>query len=422
MAEKKSSVLQSMLLSAQERFGERAYTGKESDLYLTGILLKPLSLRWLFDSNVFPVSKLLRIYGEPRSQKSTLSYEFMRLFGDAGCEVLGYVENESGKYSPSMLKSILGKYEYLITNTATCEEAQMALNGMRKEFQRLCPDRDKLACFVLDSLFGTSSEDKHKQLNKLDHTEKSYPVEANKWSSFLQTYTAELLGWPIAFIMTNHAKLDINDTRSFNGPGQRTPGGSAQHFHSAVDIEVMREANPHQFVELSYEGKVTKQPHMRLKLFLKTNKSSIGSDNRRVQVNMLFWNDENNQQTTFFDWWGADAVLFHAMVSGGDNAPIIGNRKALRDVCDVDVEGGLFTSKALGVKKVTPHEFGWALQANKEIFEKVSFACGVKEHPVFNGQMPQCIKDAAKRKKETKEEEKKGSPLDQFAAEQEKGR
>ena len=423
MAEKKATLLQHMLQNAQERFGERAYTGKESELYLTGIPLKFLSWRWLLDSNVFPVSKLIRIYGRPRQQKSTLSYEILRMFGEAGCEALGYVENESGKYSPSLLKSILSKYEYMIMNTTTVEEAQEALNGMRKEFQRLCPDRDQLACFVLDSLFGTSSEDKHKQLEKIDHIEKSYPVEANKWSGFLQTYTGELLGWPIAFVMTNHVKTDINDTGGFGGPGQRTPGGDAQHFHSAIDINVSREQNPKPFQTLAYEGATQNRQHMRLKLFLKTEKSSIGSDNRRMTVNMIFWNDDNNQQITFFDWWGADAQLLHAMIAGGDSAPIVGNRKALKEVCDIEVTRGLCSSKVLGVEGVTDHEFGWALQKRPEILQQLSVLCGIKEHPIFDGKMPQVIKDAAGRKKKKVDEEaekkekekKKKSPLDAFS-------
>lgn len=407
---KRSAVLSSMLLAAQQKFGERAYTGRESELYLTGIPLRHLSLQWFFDSNVFPVSKLLRIYGRPKQQKSTLAYEFLRLFGEAGCEVLGYVENESGKYSPSLLKSLVGAYDYMIAHPATVEEAQMALNIWRKEYQRLCPKRDQLACFVLDSLFGTSAEEKHKKLNKENCVDRSFPIEANKWSNFLPTYTAELMGWPLAFILTNHEKTDINDTGGFGGPKKRTPGGDAQHFHSAIDIAAAREQNPHPFQTLSHQGQLKAQPHMRLKIFLRTDKSSIGSDNRRLTVNLIFWNDEQNQQVTFYDWWGADALVYAFMVSGGDGAPVIGDRKALAKVCDVSVSRGLYTSKVLGVEGVTDHQFGWALQQNTEVMKAIAHVCGIKQHPVFDGRMPQAIQEAAKRKKKKSEEVK--SPLD----------
>jgi hypothetical protein len=412
---KKSSVLGNMLLAAQERFGERSYMGKDCDLYLTGFLLKFLSLRWLFDSNVFPVSKLIRIYGLPRMQKSTLSYEFLRLFGEAGCDALGYVENESGKYSPSLYKSLVGAYPNMIINTKSCQEAQTALNMMRKEFQKGYPDRDHLGCLVLDSLNGTSADSKHVQLDKDDHMSKAFPEEANLWSSFLQTYTAELLGWPFTLILTNHLKKEVTDQKAlFGGPKMRTPGGDAQHFHSAVDIRVARDQDSKPFQTLSYQGQVTTRTHSRLRLYLKTDKSSIGNDNQRVVVNMVFWNDDDNQQITFFDWWGADAALFHAMVAGGEHAPSIGNRKALSEICDVDVARGLYTSKALGVKAVTDHEFGWELQKHPDMLDAISKVCGIKTHPVFDGKMPEAIEQAAKRKKKEKDGKEEGSPLDQY--------
>jgi hypothetical protein len=370
---------------------------------------------------VFPIGKLIRIYGMPRQQKSTLSYEFMRMFGEAGCEAMGYVENEAGKYSPSLFQSFLRDLSVMVIHSKTAQEAQMGLNLLRKEIQKGYPDRDHLGCLVLDSLNGTSAESKHKQLNEDDHMSKAFPEEANIWSQFLQTFTAELLGWPITIIMTNHLKKDISEAKpTFGAQKMRTPGGAAQHFHSAVDIRVAREQDFKPFQTLSYQGQVTTRTHNRLKMYLKTDKSSIGSDNQRVVVNMVFWNDDNNQQITFFDWWGADAALFHAMVAGGEHSPSIGNRKALAEICDVDVARGLYTSKTLGVKAVTDHEFGWEMQKHPDMLEAISKVCGVKNHPVFDGKMPEAIEQAAKRKK--KKEEEEGSPLDQYEKQSSAGR
>ena len=417
---KKSTVLENMLVAAQEKFGERSYMGRDCDLYLTGFLLKFLSLRWLFDSNVFPIGKLIRIYGLPRMQKSTLSYEFLRMFGEAGCDAMGYVENEAGKYSPSLFQSFLRDLSVMVIHSKTAQEAQMGLNLLRKEIQKGYPDRDHLGCLVLDSLNGTSAESKHKQLNEDDHMSKAFPEEANIWSSFLQTYTAEMLGWPITLIMTNHLKKEVTDQKAgFGGPKMRTPGGDAQHFHSAVDIRVARDQDFKPFQTLSYQGKVVTRTHNRLRMYLKTDKSSIGSDNQRVIVNMVFWNDDNNQQITFFDWWGADAMLYHAMVSGGEHAPSIGDRKALAAICDVDVARGLYTSKALGLKAVTDHEFGWEMQKHPDMTEAISKVCGIKTHPVFDGKMPEAIEQAAKRKK--KEKAGEGSPLDQYEQQSSEG-
>jgi hypothetical protein len=414
---KKSNVLDNMLIAAQEKFGVRSYMGKDCELYLTGFPFRHLSLRWLFDSNVFPIGKLIRIYGLPRQQKSTLSYEFMRMFGEAGCDAMGYVENEAGKYSPSLFQSFLRGLEVMVIHPTTTQEAQMALNTMKRELQKGYPDRDHLGCLVLDSLNGTSAESKHEQLEREDYMTKSYPEEANLWSQFLQTFTAELLGWPITLIMTNHLKKDVSEQKTgFGGPKMRTPGGDAQHFHSAVDIRVARDQDFKPFQTLSYRGQVTTRTHNRLRMYLKTDKSSIGSDNQKVVVNMVFWNDDNNQQITFFDWWGADAVLLHAMEVGGEHAPSIGNRKALIDICDVDVARGLYTSKTLGLKAVTDHEFGWELQKHPDMTEALSKVCGIKSHPVFDGKMPEAIEQAAKRKKKKTEEEKEGkSPLDEFS-------
>lgn len=402
MSDLKSSVLKGMLRVAQERFGENAYVGNDTDKYLTGIPFKYLSLQWLFDSNVFPVSKMILLYGAPRQQKSTLSYEFLRMFGEAG-GVLAYVEAEGGKYSPDLFKSFLHQYldNLVVIHAKSVEEAQTALNSMKKQVQAASPNRELLSCFVLDSLFGSSAEEKHEQLRKEDHTTRSHPAEALLWSSFLQTYTGDLLGWPMSFIVTNHMKVDTSAARSFVKQ-YRVPGGDAQRFFAAMAIRMSRAEKPDEYQTLAYEGELKEQPNSSLKVYLQTDKSSIGQDRRSLATNMIWWRGEDGIQSTFFDWFGCDVSFLAAAQAGAEGAPKVHNRAALKDICPLELSRGRYSSSVLGVDGVTAHEAGWVLHQKPELLAQLSKALGVAQHPVFDGKMPSAIAEAGKRKKKDK--------------------
>jgi hypothetical protein len=406
MSDLKSSVVKGMLKAAQEVFGANAYVGNDSDKYLTGIALKHISLRWLFDSNVFPVSKMLLLYGAPRQQKSTLAYEFLRMFGEAGA-VLAYVENEGGKYSPDLFKSFLRPYldDMLIMHPISVEEAQSALNMMKKQVQGASDKRELLSCFVLDSLFGTSAEEKHEMLRKEDHAGRAHPAEALLWSSFLQTYVSEFMGWPMSFIVTNHMKVDTSAARRpFAGQQFRVPGGDTQRFAASIAIKVARAERPESRANLAFEGKVVECSNSCLPVYLHTDKSSIGQDHRSIMTEMVWWRTDEGQHT-FFDWYACDIRHLAACQMGGEKAPIVPNRDMIRDICDLTVARGRYSSKVLGVEGVTDHEAGWILQQKPEVTVQLDKALGIAQHPVFDGKMPSAIAEASKRRKAKKAED-----------------
>jgi hypothetical protein len=331
------------------------------------------------------------------------------MFGEANA-VLAYVENEGGKYSPDLFKSFLRPYldDMLIMHPTTVEEAQSALNMMKKQVQGASDKRELLSCFVLDSLFGSSAEEKHEQLRKEDHTGRAHPAEALLWSSFLQTYTSEFMGWPMSFIVTNHMKVDTSAARKpFAGTQYRIPGGDAQRFFASMAIKVARSERPESRANLPFEGKVVEQNNSCLPVFLHTDKSSIGQDHRSISPEMVWWRSDEGQHT-FFDWYACDIRHLAACQMGGDKAPAVPNRDAVRDLCDLTVARGRYSSKALGVEGVTDHEAGWVLQQKPELIAQLAKALAIAQHPVFEGKMPSAIAEASKRKKPKKEDSDAG--------------
>lgn len=403
--DRRASILESQMARAQEEFGPNSYIGSDADKYLTGIALKNICLRYLIDSNVLPVMKVMEIIGLPGSQKSSLAFEVMRMFGEFSA-AMSYVETEN-KYSPVLFKSILRElFQWVAMNhPVTVEEAQHAIKIATDAIKDASKeDRDQLGVIVLDSLNGNAVEAQHARLNKEGSMGKTYAEAANLWTQFFQTYASQLLGWPILLVVTNHQKVDQANPTTGSGPyaqtNYKTPGGTGQRYAAALVLELRRPKNTKQYVSCYYEGQEVNIPNEQVGITVKVDKTSIGAGGRAINVPFIFWKDAEGQQHTFFDWHTTDAVLLNQLQAGDSEHLLRVDRKAMREICQVDCVRNRYTCPQLNLEDVDPHVLGWELTKRPDIGRELDRLIGVAQHPVFAGTMPEeILKAAGKMKK-----------------------
>ena len=376
-----SAVMQALLRKNQETYGHSFVMARDSDVLFVGLPFKHLSLMYLFDSTVFPLSKVVGFAGAPKSMKSALGFEIMRWFAEAN----GYgflAECEGGKYSPSLHKSIVGprlwdEDRFAIKCCATIQEAQEFLTSVTKLVKTENPERNVPYCLMIDSLVGAGTEEGAAQLFKDGSLgERGFPREALAWSGFFRNFPASLTSWPISFVFINHLKQGI-DSRG-GPPIERVSGGDRQIFHSAFVINVYRRGkDSHETIEK--DGETQYLPNDTRTIRLKTWFTSGGTDGRDIRTDFT-WYTENGEQKSWFDWEGSTAYLLSELQEDKSRS---GDRSTLADHCDVAETNKRFSSKKLGVSKVSATELGKAAEADAKLIDELQAFWGIHKHPQF---------------------------------------
>jgi hypothetical protein len=119
---------------------------------------------------------------------------------------------------------------------------------------------------------------------------------------------------------------------------------------------------------------------------LRTDKNSLGPDKKKLDVDIIFWNDydPNNglRQHAIWDWYGASIKMLFSMKKQA------GLFSALMDICDVHEgrKAGTVWSNVLGVPSSdpqSPREVGQLLENRPELLVQLYPLLGVRERLPF---------------------------------------
>jgi hypothetical protein len=401
-----SSLLKHMLSGARKEFGGRCFIGSDTDKLLLGIELPALCLKWLLDMNVLPLSKCIGVAGAYQTNKSSLGFEIIRWIIDAG-GAANFDECEGAKFSPSLARSIIGpRYDsrFIYTQCLTVQDAQQSLTEKLKDYKKYTK-RDELFGFLLDSISGSATEETVKKLEKEGSMSRSFPTAALAWNDFFKAHAARLVSWPATFVYINHLK-EVPQTVASGAIVQRTPGGTAQSYHASFYLYVYRLGSGDQKQTLEVDEEVMKRPHEVRPLIIRCHKNSLGTENRMIQPDFIFWKDEQNNQTSYFDWDAATARLLSSLQ---DDKPRGIDKDAVRDTLDVRVNNNRYWSKRLGVSNVMASTFGKAVHADKVLMAELEKALCIRQFPIWNGHMPELLipPDPEEEEDEGKEGKKK---------------
>lgn len=367
---------------AKKKFGDdKVYTGKESEARLVGIALPALSLRYLFQMNILPLSRMMQITGLQESCKSAFLYEIYRWFRCNEGRAY-HIENES-KDSDTLRTSILnydrGAVSLLVSESL--EEWQKQISfllhpkhgvkaGLTGAKDKPGPGKTVPLAFGVDSLMSKASEETLDNIEAQGYTDRAHPVEALKISSYLKFIPQRLTGWPFMFIATNHLKPHKGSTGAIE---YNIPGGFSVRFQETFEIRMARVAD--------IKGVETQGVTIRFT----TAKNSLGPSRKTMTADMKWYLDKDDayRQKTFWDWDGATISLLDDFKGS--------LRSDISDICDLHTavvpgKGKRVWSNALGITKDDPVPYSTAgaiLEAKPELTSRLHKILGVREYCVF---------------------------------------
>lgn len=367
-----SNVFREMFAATKRHYGPDwsiLSTGEPSQV---GLPLPSLALEYLLSSNVLYLGGIYGIAGPANAFKSTLGLEFGHIIvAHGGHGVL--CETEGGKISPAIIESIYGDDadRLLMRMETTVEGAQDALTQTIEWFKKQSPKRDKLWGLLLDSLNGPASRKHKEQIRKDGHATVGYPLEAQLWDHWFSEHWHEVVGWPISFIFTNHAK------RILGAPGRslldtmRYPGGGLQEFYASAYLHIGRGRTARH-----RHGSVTEVNITRVK-------DQYGGGTRCICVPFVV--DRTGDDRLGIDWEHATAHLLADPDMRARVGPVVEVTSSSRSMRTPDRR---FSCARLGLQRVTGEELGAAVHADTGLMDELRDALGVKRHRIWDGVMP----------------------------------
>ncbi len=381
-----SPFLRDVMRNNEALFGERSFMASDAERFAIGFPLPHLSLMYLFGLTIYPLSKDIGIAGKPASCKSSLGFYFMKL----ACDYGGYshlVECESGKFSPNLIRSIIGdkhiqQGRMSMTACNSIDEAQTCLTKYTDSVMAQDPMRSIPFAFVVDSLTGSEVESESEKVNKEGSAMKAFPIGALSWTRFFKIYSSRLIGWPISFVFLAHLKDKPPPPGMGHLPPQKTtPGGVAQDFHASIYLHTTL-IKDGRTATRDIVGDTIDCPSefRRLKLF--TQKNSLAPGKRSIVIDFIWYYSEDGTQQSYFDFETATAELVASMQSGESDLSSP-ERKALKEICDLTCVKNQYYSDRLGLDGVNGVTAGHTIESDPELMEALIKFFHISRYPVL---------------------------------------
>ncbi|HXS25602.1 MAG TPA: hypothetical protein VN719_15310 [Gemmatimonadales bacterium] len=256
-------------------------TTDEARKMAIGLPFPSFALEFLFQSNVFLLSRFYRFVGEPDNYKSTGLYEVIRWFLIcAGYSIFG--ENENKDTSHLRAAILEQKYEWIgdaakpeftpaclagfthsmeewqglfantiaaVTNRHEGKARPADADDSRKHFVELAARfaasaKKQLAgwdvpyILGLDSLTGTEAVKVQEQMQSDGHASLGFSTLANLISRYLGGMPRLLRNTSITLVATNHVKPQLD---KFGNQITHTTGGRAPKFYETCELQFTRE-------------------------------------------------------------------------------------------------------------------------------------------------------------------------------------
>ena len=356
-----------------------------SDLkHQTGIPIPSLALRWLIDSNVWPLQRLTQSAGVQSTFKSAFLFQLETWFLDAG-GLVAHIDTEN-KTSPSYMYSMIPdkyftddecKMRLQFGNCATINDWQQLITGYVTTAREYVKDNkkrpDEPLLIAVDSMMGAGSQESKEHIEEQgDAQGRGFSDAAILISQYLRDLSSGLIGLPITVHFTHHEKVDVQ------GKGFRRAGGSAPDFYASLDLRFQK---GNRTGEEYGSGDIERKNLWGRTITMTVRKSSIGPDARQIAVPIFWTYDEaqNGKQITWWDWDAAAAQL------------LFQKRTLLKDAFDVssvkrDRIGDVYWSDSLSITEKDPlngTEFGKAVINNPDVLAKIELALKIQKHQPY---------------------------------------
>lgn len=364
-----SPLMATLMAANRKKFGQESVI-VASEAQIFGVEPRSLALQWLFDLEVVPLQSLILFSGEAKSYKTTGMLELMRTLLSSDPETAGVIMNTEGKWSPNRCRTVLGDRTDSVQlvpitnnegwqNTATHTLKTLVQIRAQAEIQ---PSKElpfgvlKPIAIGLDSLTGAQSERIQDEVIEKGHGSKTYQDRASSNWMWFNTWRPNLVGIPIALIVTQHLK----DAIGTMVPMKVTAGGTAAGFMCDLEIRCKRIK---EIDTTKHSGAIVRW---------KVHHNSLGADRRELDISIYEGFDAKDQPTTAFDW---DQALVELIMKLQTEDKRLGKRveAVLGGPIQEGTKGGVgsvYTCQALGIdmekaraENITASVLGCKLQA-----------------------------------------------------------
>lgn len=371
--------LATIITDAKAKLGDdKVFTGKESESRLVGIYLPALSLRYFYQCNIMPLSRVEQITGIQESCKSAFLYEKYRWIRCNGGKNY-HIENES-KDSDSLRMSMMN-YDYdavdLLISEAL-EEWQQYLsylagpNSIKAAFtgtkDRPGPGKTIPIGLGVDSLTAKMSRELQDKMDVTGHADRMHPIDALKISGYLKYFPQKLVGWPFWFGAVNHLKPQKTQMGAID---YHTPGGYSIKFQETFETRLQRIAD----IDSGDNGVLIK---------FVTQKNSLGPGRKTINAAFRwFFDPATGKQRSYWDWHSATIELLDKGLKTG------GLRSACHDIVDLRTKsagGKRVWSKTLDIPEsdAVPYSVaGEMLEKRPDLMAALHKTLGVREYSIF---------------------------------------
>ena len=356
------SYLQTALTTAQKEFNSRTvYVAPEHEKKIYGVPFPCLALKYLFHSNVLPMSRIIGLAGSFGSCKSSFGFEMLRWLLEWGG--IGRLVETEAKLSEQAATVIGEDSEYLLVeNSSSVQESQKHITGaveLQKKTGFKIPEM-----VLCDSLTGSEGEETAKKMFKDGYASKNFPEMALLWSQWFRVLDTEILDTPFIFAFTNHLKKKIDAQGPAAQYAKSKAGGDAQDFHATY------------YFYMSGVKKLSSVSRNGLRVKFKSHKNSMGPGGQEIQADFL-WEypdaDRPDQQYSFWDWYGATAYFLT-----DPKTPT-----AVRNVLDVKVSANKYSCKELNLSGVSATELGAAVEGNPDLVQALEAAMHIPRRRIW---------------------------------------
>lgn len=351
------------------------YVGNSSQEVVIGLPFKAFSLRYFFQNDCFPLSRMTEIYGVSGSCKTALLFEIFKWHVDNNG---GYVYNNTeARDTPDLRSSIIGHdrdKNFPMTMCSSVEDWQKSITSWFKKGREIyselggCPFPVAIG---VDSLTGVASESEISGIWEKGHSEIGFAKSANIINSYMKFMFNELRVWPYSFIGVNHAKIG-RDARGF--PQIKVPGGFSLDFHSTIKI----------FTQLKDKIEKLKESTRVVNLKMDKNSLSNAGEDREIQVQMKWsMDEETGTQHTFWDWHEASVTVINNLTPTRKShaCEFLGleNIDKSRKTADCNI---------VGLKKASWSEIGQAIEENSEVKAALDKMFSIRKRKPFAEKVP----------------------------------
>ena len=382
-----SGLLKSMMHEAAKEFGDPDIcTAGEAGRLVLGVPLPCFALEYLFQNTVLPFGRVMQLAGVEGTCKSGVACEIARWF-IVKCGGIAAVKEHESKYSPDWTMSIIGwenedSFGYVPCDSVDDWQKRQLyfLNKIKKQMQGTSTEPGPGMVYpvlsIVDSIMGKGTKDSQQRIDDNGSAGRDFPIEAQSITKYMRHVPQKIRQWPFFIILVNHEKPQKDpQTQAII---RNKAGGRGKEFQETFEIG------------MSKIKKIATKDYDGLTLQMRCYKNSLGVTDRKLQVDVRWWDQPLNEddpkspwkQHTVFDWHGATIDLLMRMKKS--KTPDKGKVNGVIDL--VESAGKRVHSERLGISKddaLSYSEAGLVLHENEEVKQDLRRVFGVKTRPAF---------------------------------------